>query len=123
VVSALLQSTGAASCLDGASRRQTCSHAGHGQVSPKSWRERIAPRPRDVSGHATNETCTPVALLVLIGVLVVEVPVDAYLDPGSGSMLLQVVLGGFAAIGVMAKLYWHRLTSILRREERDRDRR
>ena len=50
-------------------------------------------------------------------------PAYAYLDPGSGSMLLQVVLGGFAAIGVMAKLYWHRLTSILRRKERDRDRR
>jgi len=37
----------------------------------------------------------------------------AYLDPGSGSMLLQVVLGGAAAIGVAAKLYWHRLKRAL----------
>lgn len=33
----------------------------------------------------------------------------AYLDPGTGSMLLQVILGGVAAIGVAIKLYWHKL--------------
>ena len=35
--------------------------------------------------------------------------VEAYLDPGTGSMLLQVILGGIAAVGVALKLYWHRL--------------
>lgn len=35
-------------------------------------------------------------------------PAFAYLDPGTGSMLLQVILGGVAAIGVVIKLYWHR---------------
>ena len=34
---------------------------------------------------------------------------QAYLDPGTGSMLLQVILGGVAAIGVAIKLYWHKL--------------
>ena len=34
---------------------------------------------------------------------------EAYLDPGTGSMLLQVILGGVAAIGVAIKLYWHKL--------------
>ena len=34
---------------------------------------------------------------------------EAYLDPGTGSMLLQVVLGGIAAVGVAIKLYWHKL--------------
>ena len=33
----------------------------------------------------------------------------AYLDPGTGSMLLQVILGGIAAGGVAIKLYWHKL--------------
>jgi hypothetical protein len=33
----------------------------------------------------------------------------AYLDPGTGSMLLQVILGGVAAVGVAIKLYWHKL--------------
>ena len=33
----------------------------------------------------------------------------AYLDPGTGSMMLQVILGGIAAVGVAIKLYWHKL--------------
>ncbi|MCW8925532.1 MAG: hypothetical protein OQJ84_04685 [Xanthomonadales bacterium] len=37
----------------------------------------------------------------------------AYLDPGTGSMLLQVILGGIAAIGVAIKLYWHKLRAAL----------
>ena len=45
-----------------------------------------------------------VPLLVLVGWFFVEVPIDAYLDPGSGSMLLQLLLGGFAVVGVVAKL-------------------
>ena len=54
-------------------------------------------------------------LLVLVGWLVLEAPVDAYLDSGSGSMLLQILLGGFAAVGVIARLYWHRVASFFRR--------
>ena len=38
----------------------------------------------------------------------------AYLDPGSGSMILQLIAGGLAAIAVTAKLYWHRLLRFLR---------
>ncbi len=37
-----------------------------------------------------------------------------YLDAGSGSMLLQIVLGGAAAIGVTAKLTWRRFLRALR---------
>lgn len=33
----------------------------------------------------------------------------AYLDPGSGSMLLQVILGGIAAVAVALKLAWHKI--------------
>lgn len=36
-------------------------------------------------------------------------PVYAYLDPGTGSMLLQVILGGIAAVGVALKLFWHKI--------------
>ena len=36
-------------------------------------------------------------------------PAQAYLDPGSGSMLLQILLGGTAGLAVLLKLYWHRL--------------
>ena len=42
------------------------------------------------------------------------VPVFAYLDPGTGSMLVQLVVGGLAAIAVTAKFYWRRLLTFLR---------
>jgi hypothetical protein len=46
----------------------------------------------------------------------------AYLDPGSGSMILQAVVGGVAAAGVMAKLYWRRLLDFLGVRKKDEDR-
>jgi hypothetical protein len=38
----------------------------------------------------------------------------AYLDPGSGSMILQILAGGLAAVAVTAKLYWDRILKFLR---------
>lgn len=38
----------------------------------------------------------------------------AYLDPGSGSVLLQALLGGTAALAITAKLWWGRLLAFLR---------
>ncbi len=36
----------------------------------------------------------------------------AYLDPGTGSMILQVLLGGVAGMAVAIKLYWHKFLSL-----------
>lgn len=43
----------------------------------------------------------------------------AYLDAGSGSVILQAILGGTAALAVTAKLYWRRLTGFLRLRRTD----
>jgi len=49
-------------------------------------------------------------LMVLFWALfVLAPPAHAYLDPGSGSMALQALLGGLAALMVIVKLYWSRL--------------
>jgi hypothetical protein len=45
--------------------------------------------------------------------------VFAYLDPGTGSMLVQLLVGGAAAAGVAAKLYWHRILRFLRIRKED----
>ena len=37
----------------------------------------------------------------------------AYLDPGSGSMILQLLVGGLAAVGVGLKMYWQRVLVFL----------
>jgi hypothetical protein len=38
----------------------------------------------------------------------------AYLDPGSGSLLLQALVGGVASAAVFARLYWRRAKRFLR---------
>jgi hypothetical protein len=42
-----------------------------------------------------------------------------YLDPGSGSMILQMLAGGGAAVAVTGKLYWKRIKRVLRIGKRD----
>ena len=37
----------------------------------------------------------------------------AYLDPGTGSLILQLVLGGAAALAVTVKFWWNRLLHLL----------
>jgi hypothetical protein len=37
----------------------------------------------------------------------------AYLDPGSGSMLVQLIVGGAAAAGVGLKMQWQRVRRLL----------
>jgi len=46
-------------------------------------------------------------------------PILAYIDSGTGSLLLQAIVGGVAAGGVVMKVYWRRLLGLLRirREE------
>jgi hypothetical protein len=48
-------------------------------------------------------------IFITIFLLLMFTDAVAYLDPGTGSMLLQVILGGIAAVGVAIKLYWHKL--------------
>jgi hypothetical protein len=59
------------------------------------------------------------ASLVLLMALFAEAPTQAYLDPGAGSMLLQVLLGGAAAAGVVLKLFWRNITQPFRRRHPD----
>ena len=41
-------------------------------------------------------------------------PAYAYLDPGTGSMMLQLMLGGVAGAMVVGKLYLHRARDFFR---------
>jgi hypothetical protein len=40
---------------------------------------------------------------------------QAYLDPGTGSLILQLILGGAIAATAAIKLYWERTKDIVRR--------
>jgi len=43
-------------------------------------------------------------------------PALAYLDPGTGSMVLQLLLGGIAGVIVIVKMYWERVATLFRRK-------
>jgi hypothetical protein len=43
----------------------------------------------------------------------------AYLDAGSGSLLLQALAGGVAGIAVAGKVYWRRLKRVFVRRDPD----
>lgn len=58
-------------------------------------------------------TVVNVAFLASITVLSYTVPASAYLDPGTGSMMLQALLAGVAGAAVVGRLYWHRVKSFL----------
>jgi hypothetical protein len=48
-------------------------------------------------------------------------PAYAYLDPGTGSILLQLLLGGVAGGVVVFKLYWQRIKQLFVRSSDDDD--
>jgi hypothetical protein len=41
--------------------------------------------------------------------------VHAYLDPGSGSYLIQIVIASMVGAGFFVKSYWQHLTDLVRR--------
>jgi hypothetical protein len=43
----------------------------------------------------------------------------AYLDPGSSSLIIQMIGGGIAALAVTAKIFWRRILVFLRIRSRD----
>ena len=49
-------------------------------------------------------------------VLLIATPkaAHAYIDPGTGAMILQLLLGGIAGALVVLKLYWHKLKDLVR---------
>lgn len=53
--------------------------------------------------------CIALSLLILL----LPNQVYAYLDPGTGSMLLQIILGGVAGLAILGRLFWNRLKDTL----------
>lgn len=58
---------------------------------------------------AVRVSTSVVAALVALWTL--APPVDAYLDPGTGSTLLQGVIGGVAIAAGFVSYYWQRVRS------------
>lgn len=61
-----------------------------------------------------------VGLLFLAATTLWPVAAFAYIDPGTGSILIQGIIAAIAAIGVTLKLYWHRFITLFRRKSVER---
>jgi len=51
-----------------------------------------------------------VALVAFVALFATQ-PAHAYLDVTQGSMMVQALMGGFAAMGVLTRFAWHRMVS------------
>jgi hypothetical protein len=40
---------------------------------------------------------------------------NAYVDPGSGSFVFQALVGGFLAVVVTFRVFWHRIVGVFKR--------
>lgn len=48
--------------------------------------------------------------LIVTGLLLAtSLPAYGYIDPGTGSLIIQSIIGAIAAIGVTMKIYWHKI--------------
>lgn len=43
----------------------------------------------------------------------------AYLDPGTGSLVIQLVLAGLLGVAVVVRAYWKKIAVLLKRGKRD----
>ena len=55
-----------------------------------------------------------IAMALALGLL--SSPAWAYLDPGTGSMIISAIVGLFATVGLAIKTYWYKLKSLFRKE-------
>ena len=53
-----------------------------------------------------------VAILVLAFFFTVIPVANAYIDAGSGSYIFQMIVGGFLAIGLGIRVFWHKIVSL-----------
>ncbi len=60
-------------------------------------------------------------LVAILLVCAVARPADAYLDANTGSLLIQLLVGGVAGLALAGKLMWHRIAGIFRSSEKEHD--
>jgi hypothetical protein len=64
---------------------------------------------------------TTIVWLVLVVMLMTIMPnayAHAYLDPGSGSLIIQLVVAGLLGLAVAGRLFWTNILVFLRLKER-----
>ncbi len=72
------------------------------------------------SRHGTNRLIKSTGISITF-LLIFSFPAQAYLDPVSTSMVLQLLVGAFIAVGVWFKTSWHKVTSFFGKNDTEKD--
>lgn len=54
-------------------------------------------------------TLAPLALAVIVAVVLMPAPAMAYLDPGTGSFVIQGIIAAIVGGGFAVKMFWGRI--------------
>ena len=65
--------------------------------------------------HVSRWTTATVALSLVM----LAAPAWAYLDPGTGSMIISAIVGLFATVGLALKTYWYKIKAFMRKDATD----
>ena len=60
-------------------------------------------------------------LFLIFGLISYTSPAYAYLDPGTGSMLVQGLIGGIAVVMSFLSIYWQKVKAFFSKKESDTD--
>lgn len=55
----------------------------------------------------------PLALVLLLTFILLPAPALAYLDPGTGSFVIQGIIAAVVGAGIAVKMFWHRIKALL----------
>ena len=62
---------------------------------------------------------TIVSLAAISAIATFSTEAHGYMNPGTGSMILQALIAGFAVISVTVKIYWYKLVAFFKGETYD----
>ena len=69
-------------------------------------------------GNKVKSIIEPTACMIaLLSISCFHFDANAYLNPGTGSMILQALIAGLAVVAVTIKLYWFKLRAFLKGEK------
>jgi hypothetical protein len=60
------------------------------------------------------------AVISLLFFAAFHTPANAYLDPGTGSMILQALIGGIAIGAATISAYWQRIKALVSKRSRSK---
>ena len=59
-----------------------------------------------------------VQFIAFTALVAICLPAFAYIDPGSGSAIMSLIIGFFVALGLTVKTYWYKLKALFTRQTR-----